>query len=99
MKSFSKPFGHKEEDAQLASTAGIAQEKVPTWRPWPLCPGRMEAARQWCSSSELGTSMWHQPPTDDTDKYKDASNTDNSHYYDFSLELLCFSTVSSSNDN
>ena len=27
-----------------------------------------------------------------------ASNTDNSHYYDFSLGLLCFSTVSSDND-
>jgi hypothetical protein len=28
-----------------------------------------------------------------------ASNTDNSHYYDFSLGLICFSTVSSNNDN
>jgi hypothetical protein len=28
-----------------------------------------------------------------------ASNTDNSHYYDFALGLLCFSTVSSDNDN
>ena len=28
-----------------------------------------------------------------------ASNTVNSHYYDFSLGLLCFSTVSSDNDN
>ena len=28
-----------------------------------------------------------------------ASNTDNSHYYDFSLGLLCFSTVSNNNDN
>ena len=28
-----------------------------------------------------------------------ASNTGNSHYYDCSLELLCFFTVSSDNDN
>jgi len=89
MKSFGKPFGHKVEDAQLARQLEGTGEGA-NLEAMAIVPGRMEGARQWCSSSELGAAMWHQPPTDDTD---------NSHYYDFSLGLLCFSTVSSNNDN
>ena len=98
MKSFGKPFGHKVEDAQLARQLEGTGEGA-NLEAMAIVPGRMEGAQQCCSSSELGTAMWHQPPTDDTDKYKDASNTDNSHYYDFSLGWRCFSTVSSNNDN
>ena len=37
-----------------------------------IAPWRIKGARQWCSSSELRTSMCHEPPTDDADKHDDA---------------------------